>query len=1018
MEILPHSLNDQMMPLISSDEYVHQLHQIQQIKQSEQLFNLFNQKKQQLCNLIENVDCSDLTDDRNLINLLNISKNTHMGQISPLAQNIALLSYGLTENKSSNDDKTNELNEILRYIMLRDKPFTINDIPIMTKTLLSFDPKCKYSIKKYTDQKIINISSQLCKLSCRLNLYGNLLFVNFSYTTTSHPQSTNSSDCVYKFSQYYIGDLCYLSLSNDTTLIKIEFFGNIILSVECKFVNDDNLTTHPLGINFINHLCLKKIFGKLPNNIYDFILNSKLKQLKYKHCISLNYKHNLLNDDEHAEFFIHFQKSDPYGVYYKNFINGTDVNTVNTVINYNFKQNEFTIKYPDVKILSSNDMYYYTLTIQHTTIYFNLKYLIDIDTIDSIKNNLSRFDFKFSNDENLKHILNLESDIISVKIKKNNPIYTCRCRKQIFYDNCKIIFDGIYDEENNLSKILVDNTNDYNNNLNIILPYPFYDNENFKLEYISRNENIFTSLIKKDDKIFVERKKYNHFDGRLSMKHVSEMNNPESYMEIQQLKKDFRETTIYKNDGTPHIHVVHDESYFNVNHKSTYYINNYKIELEIKKESKLINAVQNDNIDTINTIHMLISKNNNTIYNTVFDAIYNLEKSNLNILLNNINKNDLECLNLDPSNFINEETILILFYVLIEDDNIKGYLLKKYSHKSSKLSKIRYEFEYKFNQHALSNIIITKCMIHGDDSDNDDNDMSLDGNNNDVINMTKIKYENGHEISNINIDENNKLDVKLSIDHNDIINGKFGYKAAKTIDNDLCLVTLLIPKEAKNAFDPKDDKYRTNMAQVINIKPINYVKNKINPVKENLSECKICYDNNDCYMAIPCKHRFCLTCWKKLISIQHNVTCPYCTQDIEQIAIIDKIPEYLINEENFTSLTEAYSCVYTDDFKYKLGEMITVDNFDSNLSKVCAPGIHYYLEIDKVFKWFEYLETEQLCTNVPWLFTTTTTTTTTTIVNDQSNNNKIVIKDDYFDDEHIDKNNDEKIEKNYNIDDV
>lgn len=50
----------------------------------------------------------------------------------------------------------------------------------------------------------------------------------------------------------------------------------------------------------------------------------------------------------------------------------------------------------------------------------------------------------------------------------------------------------------------------------------------------------------------------------------------------------------------------------------------------------------------------------------------------------------------------------------------------------------------------------------------------------------------------------------------------------------------------------------------------------------------------------------------------------------------------------------AKSCIYANNFKYNLGEMIYVTVFDSNYSSVCLPGIHFFFDLNIAVCMFHY----------------------------------------------------------------
>ena len=232
--------------------------------------------------------------------------------------------------------------------------------------------------------------------------------------------------------------------------------------------------------------------------------------------------------------------------------------------------------------------------------------------------------------------------------------------------------------------------------------------------------------------------------------------------------------------------------------------------------------------------------------------------------------------------------------------------------------------------------------------------------------------DDGHEKNSKSIGEQNRLKIN-SLSLEEIKNGQIGYKAARTKDNKFCVIKLLIPKDAKVAWDVHRDKYRTDKAIVLSIKPVIYDKKNYYYVADfKLEECPICLDDKATFLALPCRHKLCGNCWKALIEKNMNKLCHYCKTEVakvEELPISKTINNelQLENEESY-SLEEAYSCVHTNDFAYRINEEVQIVNFDADLKKVCAPGIHYHAEEKDIFQWFEYLDIpeELVYEKIPW----------------------------------------------------
>lgn len=176
----------------------------------------------------------------------------------------------------------------------------------------------------------------------------------------------------------------------------------------------------------------------------------------------------------------------------------------------------------------------------------------------------------------------------------------------------------------------------------------------------------------------------------------------------------------------------------------------------------------------------------------------------------------------------------------------------------------------------------------------------------------KENYENNSNNNNDPaLNNNNNNDTQLSTlptEHRVIFNTKrWGYKIAKCMfqgESKSCLVKLYIPVESKvvNA-DQETKKMRCNFARVIGIFPI---------VVSKTTE----------------KGKF------------------YST-DVELKN--ETLLEYKLTAE----VTEATPSVYTSEFKYRLGEWVSVTNFDPDPNILCAPGIHFFSTPSYSFEFLE-----------------------------------------------------------------
>lgn len=189
-----------------------------------------------------------------------------------------------------------------------------------------------------------------------------------------------------------------------------------------------------------------------------------------------------------------------------------------------------------------------------------------------------------------------------------------------------------------------------------------------------------------------------------------------------------------------------------------------------------------------------------------------------------------------------------------------------------------------------------------------------------------------------------------------------GFKAGITSTGEPCIIELRIFPKSVVAFDKKLDKYRTNTCSVKNIYKVAIKKDDNNAMGYKIEHsipihttapdgiCPICCSNEATQVASPCRHNLCLECWMDILSSRHK-KCPYCAKNIEKIDYIpnDNIMDIIDRYE------KAYSFVSTHRIEYKIGETLEIKDFDPNINSVCKSGIHFHLNIEDTYKWFEYL---------------------------------------------------------------
>jgi rubrerythrin len=217
--------------------------------------------------------------------------------------------------------------------------------------------------------------------------------------------------------------------------------------------------------------------------------------------------------------------------------------------------------------------------------------------------------------------------------------------------------------------------------------------------------------------------------------------------------------------------------------------------------------------------------------------------------------------------------------------------------------------------------------------------------------MAKRTYNHsGHEEVKKEIDENNKLTIKTNTEKTDKKQARWAWKAAVTQDGQQCIIKLVIPPEAKIVWSEGYDKYRVDQAIVYSIKPIingHYVTD-LNPHK-----CPVCLDDTVIanVMAHPCRHKLCGNCWNAIISKNGSAKCPYCKSSMNNFTVLK-----LTTDQKELSIPEALSFVHTADFTYTVGNKITIQNFETDLSKACGTGIHCHFNEQDPLRWFEFLD--------------------------------------------------------------
>jgi hypothetical protein len=295
---------------------------------------------------------------------------------------------------------------------------------------------------------------------------------------------------------------------------------------------------------------------------------------------------------------------------------------------------------------------------------------------------------------------------------------------------------------------------------------------------------------------------------------------------------------------------------------------------------------------------------------------------------------------------------------------IKGVYLNKeryYSNKNKLFGlKSILIYEYGTGGSKMRNKVREAKMKKEDITDPDDDEtMGL-------LSVNKHDIENNHQVKQTSV-KNGEMKVAYNPSVK-MVGGTIGYKAAVTSERDLVIVKLMIPIDAMTFWDDEYDKYRSNKAKVLSIIPISIVKTNDKDtlaITEHITDnaCPVCLTKMPINMLInPCKHHICSECAEDYFIDKKYMNCPTCNKkftDLQKYTFTtyeDEIEEKDKDKRKIeASILEAYSFVYNNDFKYTLGETITIDKFEDKYNKSCGPGIHYHSNINDAIQWFEYL---------------------------------------------------------------
>ena len=635
-----------------------------------------------------------------------------------------------------------------------------------------------------------------------------------------------------------------------------------------------------------------------------------------------------------------------------------------------------------------------------------LKYeIISSDLIQNVLPNILNLTFdKIINfystpNFNLNNFHNMKSEYIKIEMIVCGEIFI---KKQIYNNDKLIIFDGIshlvqnsqmlikfnfngnireninnfmpFDPTNNKSVIFVNKIKENANNLKLQFPDFLIENDiDLIKQYIIKDYSEFNvKKLHKNDKTYILNTfKYNHNNkliSKITKSFELKLNNT---LRNNLLNNTFLPYYEKGNEIGYHKYYIEQEMYNPLN------------DIIISKYTELSQFIDNNIQETISNIyanyneyrieyskHLIgkihdehdkkIYKNNVLIYD---GSILNDNKT---INVNNMSYHDSKMFNY---NNINNHNFISHFGFNLNNlqNNAKSDIQNNINKETLFTDDNKFKFEFSYTYYP-NNSILT-C---GNSSSTAKNIIATQSEN-ETENINSIDQHNfnvdGQQKNSKFIDESNRLVVK-ALSQSEINAGRIGYKAAKTIDGKMCIIKLFLPKDAKIAWDQYKDKYRTNKVIVLSIKKVYYEKKHYFYMKDfNLDECPICLDALATHMAYPCRHKLCGTCWKALIETSNNKNCHYCKSQVDKVedVPINKLPNNCDINEN-EEILEAYSCVHTDQFMYKKDEQLIINDFDGNLTKTCAPGIHYHDNEKDVFQWFEYMDISEnvLVDNIPW----------------------------------------------------
>ena len=218
--------------------------------------------------------------------------------------------------------------------------------------------------------------------------------------------------------------------------------------------------------------------------------------------------------------------------------------------------------------------------------------------------------------------------------------------------------------------------------------------------------------------------------------------------------------------------------------------------------------------------------------------------------------------------------------------------------------------------------------------------------NNNIVSIQNITIdtESGNIVNESTIDYSKiSLYIRDKYTNN---NGSIGYKACIGPNSEYCVVKLYIYPDSYIATDQSAKKFRTNRCRIIDIARVE--KSKITE-DFRYKLCEKCGLKTADQIALPCKHYYCNDCC--IICVGDK-----CVKCKELIIINGNIVFHHVSNIKICDITTTYSFITNHIQKYELDTDVVISDYNTDLEKKCANGVHYHDDINEVYQWFEFLD--------------------------------------------------------------